>query len=291
MMPSASTPGRRHSGVMHRWQVGGVEVVRVDSSNVTLPSSIPMPHWAVPTFCPSAGETPLAFSALAILSGDLRIVVDPWLVDDAPRGRPDAGAVLDALLGEFAAAGFPADAIDLVVDSHIDGIGWNTRPSGDGWLPTFPRARYLFPAAEIDAVDRGVPLAGGEQLGPLRDAGVMEPIHPPMLLTPEISLEDAQGHNHGHLAVRIDSEDELALYPGHLVLSLLHIDRPGRNVGEADLVTATATRRRILDELADRHGLSLTTLIGGPGAGIVERAGSGFRLTACATANRGSLGG
>jgi glyoxylase-like metal-dependent hydrolase (beta-lactamase superfamily II) len=263
---------------MLRWRVGTVEVVRIDASSFVLPSPVPMPSWAVPWLTPSVGEAPVAFSALAIRSGDQRIVVDPWLADDGPRSRPDAAVIIDGLLRELAEAGFPAERVDTVVNTHLDGIGWNTRPSADGWVPTFPRARYLFPAAELAAVDRGVRIAGGDELGPLRDAGVLEAIELPHVLTPEVMLETAPGHNYGHAAVRIDSEGDLAVYPGHLVLSLLQIDAPERNVGEADLVTATATRRRILGELADRRGLLLTTLIGGPGAGTVARAAAGFRL-------------
>lgn len=263
---------------MPRWNVGDVEIVRVDASNFVLPTADRMPSWAVPAFIPSPSETPLAFSALAIRAGDYRIVVDPWLADDAPRTRPDASAVVAALLDELAGAGFPADRVDYVVNTHIDGIGWNTRPSGDGWLPTFPRARYLFPAEEIAAVDGGALIPGGDQIGPLRDAGVLHPIDSPYPLSPEVTLEAAPGHNFGHVAVRIDSRDQLAVYPGHLVLSLLQIESPARDLGDTDLAVATETRRRVLDELADRRGLLLTTLIGGPGGGIVEREADGFRI-------------
>jgi glyoxylase-like metal-dependent hydrolase (beta-lactamase superfamily II) len=272
---------------MLRWQVGTVEVFRIDASNFVLPSPVPMPSWAVPWLTPSVSEAPVAFSALALRSGDQRIVVDPWLADDGPRSRPDATVIIDGLLAELAEVGFPAERVDVVVNTHIDGIGWNTRPAGDGWVPTFPRARYLFPAAELEALDRGVRIAGGDELGPLRDAGVLDAIELPYVLTPEVMLEAAPGHNYGHAAVRIESRGDLAVYPGHLVLSLLQIDSPERNVGELGLVTATATRRRVLGELADRRGLLLTTLIGGPGAGTVARTAAGFRLAPHTIASAG----
>jgi glyoxylase-like metal-dependent hydrolase (beta-lactamase superfamily II) len=93
-------------------------------------------------------------------------------------------------------------------------------------------------------------------------------------------LEDAPGHNWGHLAVRIESGDDVALYPGHLVLSLAQVDAPDRDVGEVDVAVAAATRRKIFDELARRRGLLLTTLIGGPGGGMVTRRDAGFELDA-----------
>jgi glyoxylase-like metal-dependent hydrolase (beta-lactamase superfamily II) len=263
---------------MQCWKVGDVEVVRIDASNFVLPTELAMPAWAVPAFTPSPDQMPAAFSALAIRSGDRHIVVDPWIVDDSPRGRPDAGAVIDALLEELADAGFEAGDVDTVVNTHVDGIGWNTRPLDGEWVPTFPRARYVFPAAEIAAIDGGAPVNGAESLGPLRDAGVVDTVEPPLRITPEVTLEDAPGHNAGHFAVRIESGDALAIYPGHLVLSLLQIDTPDRDLGDTDFAVATATRSAILEELARRRGLLLTTLVGGPGAGAVVHHEPGYRL-------------
>ena len=62
------------------------------------------------------------------------------------------------------------------------------------------------------------------------------------------------------------------------MLSLVQVDDPGADAGELDLTTATATRRVVLDELASRDGVLLTTLVGGPGGGVVQRSGSGYRL-------------
>ena len=158
------------------------------------------------------------------------------------------------------------------------GIGWSTRPTDDGWRPTFPNARYLLPAAELAAIDRGVEINGAEHLGPLRDAGLLDAVDAPFEIVAGVSLVDAPGHNFGHVAVRIEDGSSLAIYPGHLVLSLLQVDDPGADAGELDLTTATATRRAVLDELASRDGVLLTTLVGGPGGGVVQRSGSGYRL-------------
>jgi glyoxylase-like metal-dependent hydrolase (beta-lactamase superfamily II) len=43
----------------------------------------------------------------------------------------------------------PAD-IDVVFCTHlhVDHVGWNTRLENGQWVPTFPNARYLFPAED-----------------------------------------------------------------------------------------------------------------------------------------------
>lgn len=265
---------------MHRWRVGDAEIVRVEDSSFALPTAYDVPAWMVPEFAPTDTEIGLAFSAVGIAVDGLRIIVDPWLADDGPRDRPDAAEHVGSLLERLSAGGFEPDDVDLVINSHIDGIGWNTRPDrSGGWVPTFPSARHLFPQAELDALDAGVELYGGGQVSVLRDAGLVEPVVvSPHEVSPALQLVDAPGHNAGHVAVRVESGADLAVIPGHVILTPIQVDDPGYDAGDVDLALATETRRQILGELADRHGLLVTTLVGGPGGGRVERTGQGFAL-------------
>jgi glyoxylase-like metal-dependent hydrolase (beta-lactamase superfamily II) len=274
---------------VHRWQVGQVEVVRIEDDDFALPSERRAPDWAVPALAPTAEQVGVAFSVLALADGDRRILVDPWLANDFPRHRPDAEAHANRLLGELEAVGFGPDAVDTVVNTHFDGVGWNTRPVATApaepdadpdqlrWVTSFPKARYLYPRAELEAWRAGLfPSADGafEQLA---DEGRLHPVDPPVALTPHISLDDAPGHAHGHLVVTIDSDGQLAMIPGHLFLNLFQIVDP-TEAADIDPETASLTRRRLLETLADRHGLLLTTLMGGPGGGVVRRDGPTFAL-------------
>jgi glyoxylase-like metal-dependent hydrolase (beta-lactamase superfamily II) len=265
---------------MHRWSIGDVEIVRVESIDFAVPSSVRLPEWCIPDFAPSPDEVGIAFSALAVRSDDVSIVVDPWLADDGPRERADAAEEVERLLTELADVGFAADDVDLVVNTHLDGIGWNTRPTSDGWAPTFPNATYLYPADELAAVRRGEDLYGREGFLALDAATTIRSVEGSTTLTPSVSLEPAPGHNFGHVAVHIESGDELAIYPGHLVLSPVQI--VDLNAGDDEnpfRATAIATRRSLLGDLADRAGLLVTTLLGGPGAGVVRRDEGEFSLS------------
>ena len=53
-------------------------------------------------------------------------------------------------LDDLSAAGFPPESIDVVLCTHlhVDHVGWNTRLEDGRWVPTFPRARYLFARRE-----------------------------------------------------------------------------------------------------------------------------------------------
>src|SRR5258705_13017268 len=50
------------------------------------------------------------------------------------------------------AAGFAVEDIDFVICTHlhVDPVGWNTRLEGGRWVPTFPKARYVFGKVEYD---------------------------------------------------------------------------------------------------------------------------------------------
>ena len=263
---------------MHSWQVGDVEIVRIEDEDFALPSDTPVPAWAVEAgLAPSTEETFLAFTAYGIRSADHRTVVDPWIANDHPRSLPDAAERATGLLGQLADAGFPPDDVDHVVLTHVDGRGWFTLP--DGSL-CFPEARHLIHADERAAVERPEALFDGDELAPLAEAGVLDAYDTPPSLTAEVRLEAAPGHNYGHVAVRIDSGGETAVLAGHLFLTVFDVDDP--SPGPLDGPEAEATRRRLLDDLADRRGLLLLPLVGGPagGAGVVERDGDGYRLVA-----------
>ncbi len=266
---------------MHRWHVGEVEVVRVEDDDFVLPSDRPVPAWAVPALATEAGEVGIAFSAVGIADGDRRIVVDPWLANDHPRSETTAAveARLDRLLGALSDAGLPADQVDTIIDTHWDGDGWNTRPGGgpdDGWRPTFPAAHYFWPSFELDELAAGRTPSSPDGLAVLQAAGVLAAARPGRV-SDHVHLVDAPGHGRGHLAVRIESDGDLCVVPGHLVLSPLQVADP-TVASDEDPSTATATRRALLGELADRHGLLVTTLLGGPGGGRVSADGDGFRL-------------
>ena len=79
--------------------------------------------------------------------------------------------------------------------------------------------------------------------------------------------------------MRIENDGDLAIYPGHLVLSAFQIDDAASESDENPTrETAIETRRAIFDELVSRNGLLLTTLLGGEGGGRMRRHDSGYAM-------------
>ena len=81
------------------------------------------------------------------------VLVDTCVGND--KSRPDtppwhmrSGPFLE----DLAALGVHPDEVDYVLCTHlhVDHVGWNTRLSDGRWVPTFPRAKYLFHHAEYE---------------------------------------------------------------------------------------------------------------------------------------------
>jgi len=227
--------------------------------------------WLSPSFITDAFELRLGTSAIAIDTPGARVVVDPWLAfDDADRTTPDAAARIDRLLAGLTEAGFPPESVDFVVDTHIDAVGANTRPTDGGEVPVFPNARYVIAAAEIAALDAGR-LAGAEPFGVLCAGGLVD--EPDGTIAGEVSVEPGPGHSPGHQVVRVGPEGNGAVIVGHLFLHPAQVYAPNPRAGlDEDVELAANTRRSLLARAADEKTLVIGPLWATPGAGTIVSA-------------------
>ncbi len=108
----------------------------------------------------------MALQSWVLRSGGRTVLVDTGVGDG--RERPAAPLFhrrRDDLLGGLERAGVRPEDVDVVVNTHLhaDHVGWNTRP-GDApgeWVPAFPNARYLLPAADDAHFGPGNAYGGG----------------------------------------------------------------------------------------------------------------------------------
>ena len=154
------------------------------------------------------------------------------------------------------------DAIDFVLPTHLhlDHVGWNTRPSPDGPVPTFPNARYLFQQADWDHFTAPGFLEGEGATGsmakmmlaavvPLKDTGLMDLIGPERAVTDEVTLLHTPGHTPGSVTVLVQSAGEAALLIGdaaHHPAQLTETDwSPGADV---DPVLSARSRKGVVEQ-------------------------------------------
>src|SRR5258707_1118928 len=96
----------------------------------------------------------LCFQSYVVKTPPHTILIDSCIGNDKPRPlRPKWNMKTDdTYLRALAAAGFTPADIDYVMCTHlhVDHVGWNTRLENGRWVPTFPKARYVFGKTEFD---------------------------------------------------------------------------------------------------------------------------------------------
>ena len=205
----------------------------------------------------------LPFNCVLARTGDATVLVDTGI---GPKPRAFVPEPEGRLLDELARHGVAPADVDVVVHTHlhVDHVGW------DG---AFPNARYVvheddwtfFMSAESLAQrahlrEKVQPLANVERV-----TGETE-------VVAGVRLLPTPGHTPGHMSVLIGSTFVL----GDVVVHELQVADPDVvYVSDHDAATSAATRRRVLDELADEGAAVVVSHF--RGVGRFERSGKGFR--------------
>lgn len=255
---------------MTTWQVGAVSVERVNEPGFEL--VLPQDEstrallradasWLTPSFITDELALRIGSSATVVRSEGVTIVVDPWLAFDGPD--PEVrNAQLIAALEE---AGTKADEVDVVVYTHLDGVGA---------LGCFPNARYVLTEPELHRGDVADAAAAIQATGQLDIAAAGHRI------TSEVTLDAAPGHSPGHVVVAIASGRAAAVIAGHLFLHPAQVASPGERGGlDEDTALAATTRRALLERMASSGALLIGPLFAEPGGGVVVRAGDSYQLS------------
>lgn len=280
---------------METWQIGRVMVSRVLEMLMPIPPTMllpeatpenlaPMSGWLKPHFLHDDHRVPLSIHTFLIRSEEATILVDTCIGNDKPRDFPDWNRRQSDFLDQLAARGAPANAVDLVMCTHlhVDHVGWNTRLVNERWVPTFPNARYLFGRQEWDywkdEVDPFGREARDDSIVPILEAGLADLVETDHRLTGEVSLVPTPGHTPGHVSVLIESLGERAIITGDLFHHPCQFARP-RWVDTADVDTALAasTRESFMERFSDGT-LVLGTHFASPTGGRVVRDGDRFRF-------------
>jgi glyoxylase-like metal-dependent hydrolase (beta-lactamase superfamily II) len=296
---------------VQRMVLGDVEVIRVVEWHAPfMPTSGMFPavaadvwkdneDWLTPDHWePDSDRAVRALQTWGLRSGGRTVLVDTGAGNG--RERPGMGPFHRSrsdLLGLLAGAGVRPQDVDVVVNTHlhVDHVGWNTVDVDGEWVPTFPNARYLIPAADDfhygpdNAYGNGAHEADRliyeDSIAPIHEAGqavLWDGLH---RIDGHLTLESAPGHTPGSSVLRLASGRDRAVFVGDLLHSPVQILDPCRN-SSACLAPeqAAASRRRILGRAADERELLVPAHFGGAGALEVRRDSDGFTLGPWATA-------
>jgi len=243
--------------------------------------------WLAPHFLDEKGRFLQSIHSFVVQAPGLTLLVDTCVGNDKDRGgRQPFHMMHTAFLEDLAAAGFPPESIDIVLCTHlhVDHVGWNTRREGGRWVPTFPRARYLFAKREWEhwAAERDADTARimADSVQPVLDAGLADLVAMDHRISGEIWLEPTPGHTPGHASVRLEDGDAAAVITGDLMHHPIQVAEPAWGSHfDTDVAEARKTRRAFCERYAGTDALVLGTHFHHPTAGRIVPHGETWRFS------------
>jgi glyoxylase-like metal-dependent hydrolase (beta-lactamase superfamily II) len=241
------------------------------------------------TYDVASGKMVITYQTYVVRTPRHTILVDTCTGEDkgypAPMDFPKQ-PWLDGLKAE----GLSFDDIDYVMCTHlhIDHSGWNTVLRDGRWVPTFPRAKYVFHKREYAAWEASTkagetrPGGGGSvftmNCEPVVAAGQALLVDDDFSLDDCITIEPTPGHTPCHCCVHINSGGQHAVITGDLMHHALQIHRPSWSTMFCwDPIEAADSRTRFLANVADTDTKILPIHFPNPSVGRVESNGDRFR--------------
>ncbi len=210
------------------------------------------------------------------------VLVDTGVGNDKPReGNALWHRRQGSYLADLAGAGVRPEQVDVVVCTHlhVDHVGWNTRLVGGRWVPTFPRATYLFVGEEWEYWRWEKDECIADSVLPVVEAGQARLVASDHVIDPWLRLEPSPGHTPGHACLRLRTGAGEAVFSGDLMHRTVQVAEPQwSSIFCHDRQAAAATRRAFIERHADTGVLVLAAHF--PRPGTIVRASGGFRFVA-----------
>ena len=259
-------------------------------------SDLLVPHF----FDPDTEQWHIAIQSWVIEVDGLTVVVDTGVGNDRQRPHmPPLDHLNTGFLAACESAGIDRNAVDVVVNTHIhsDHVGWNTMRDNDTWVPTFPNARYVVPAADYhhfapdgpaatqsprtaeEAVaQRGNQLVFADSVLPIDEAGQLIRWSDDYQISPSLRLRPAPGHTPGSSVLWLDA-GQPAVFVGDLTHSPLQLRRPADPCAfDVNATAAAATRRRIFTEAVQANAAVIPAHYPGRGGATIRAVADQFEI-------------
>ena len=296
---------------MGRVQLGHASVARVVEFQFELGTRFfpgtPSSGWRdnadllVPDFFdPDTDQWRVAVQSWVVEVDGLTVVVDTGVGNDRQRPHmPPLDHLNTGFLAALQSAGVDPRAVDVVVNTHIhsDHVGWNTNLEHDTWVPTFPNARYLVPAADYHhfapdgpasrqsprteeeaAQQRGNQLVFADSVLPVDASGQLVQWSDDYRISDSLRLRPAPGHTPGSSVLWLDA-GQRAVFVGDLTHSPLQVRLPGEPCAfDMDAAAAAVTRRAIFTEAAHAKATVIPAHYPGRGGATIHAVGEQFDI-------------
>jgi glyoxylase-like metal-dependent hydrolase (beta-lactamase superfamily II) len=258
-------------------------------------------HWLAPHFLEEGDLWSLNFQSWVLQFAGKIMVIDPCTGNGRPHSLPVFDRLDTPFIERFCATGVRPEEVDYVFCTHMhhDHCGWNTQLSGGRYVPTFPKARYLFLRREYERWDpngadyRAVDYNDGvyeRSILPVVEAGLAELVMDRHEILPGLNIELAHGHTLGHAMLHLASGGAEGYFSGDVFHHPLQLVAPEIQFGDCDDVAAAiATRCRLVALGLEREALIIPAHLPAPHAGRVRRAGESVMFEALGTPGKAAI--
>ena len=275
-------------------QLGDIAVQRIVEHEIPVyhPSDIfdeataaalePYREWLEPkAMCPRTGLLVMPVQSYLVRTRHHCILIDSCCGHQKTYAEPPEWHQRsnEAWLTRLQAAGVHPEDVDYVFCTHLhsDHCGWNTRLVDGRWVPTFPKAKYVFARDEYQATESENSLIFIENVLPVMEAGQAVLVDLDYALDDEVWLEPALGHSAGHVAVHLRSGQHHAAMCGDMMHSPLQLAEPGWSPNfDHDLAASTHTRKTFLNAYCQSDTLVLTAHFPSPSIGRIVPRGNAY---------------
>jgi glyoxylase-like metal-dependent hydrolase (beta-lactamase superfamily II) len=193
-------------------------------------------------------------------------------------------------LDRLRAAGAAPETVDyvLLTHLHVDHAGWNTVLRDGRWIPTFPKARYVFSRKEYayftdpaNHTERNKTsfLVQQDSVRPVIDAGLADMIAVDgREIADGLTILPSPGHTVDHATIVLSSRGHRALFTGDALHHPIQVHRPDWiSIFDAFPDQTRASRLRTLNDAADTGATVFCAHFPETSAGRVTREGGRFR--------------
>jgi glyoxylase-like metal-dependent hydrolase (beta-lactamase superfamily II) len=218
--------------------------------------------WLQPRFLDANDKLILCIQSYVVRTPHHTIMIDTCVGNHKPRPARSFWNMMnsDRYEKSLAASGFGVNDVDFVMCTHLhtDHVGWNTRLENGRWVPTFPKARYVFadrelaywtkrqqddPAACPWIVDSVLPIVAANRADIVKSAHAFNDL---------VTLIPTPGHTIDHYSVRVGRPGADAIITGDMIHSPLQARFPELGMmADYDSKQAGESRRSLFGQVCD----------------------------------------
>ena len=247
--------------------------------------------WLRPRFVDPADQLMLCIQSYLVRTPHHNILVDTCVGNHKPRPtRPFWNMMKsDRFEKGLAATGLSISDIDFVMCTHlhVDHVGWNTRLQDGRWVPTFPKARYVFADRELEywtkrqkddattcpwVTDSVLPIVAANRVDIVKSQYAFNDL---------VNLIPTPGHTIDHYSVQVGRPGADAIIGGDMIHSPLQARYPELGMmADFDSQQAGVSRRELFGRVCDTSTVVCTAHFPSPSRGRIVRWRDAFDFAA-----------